>query len=126
MLAALSAQRRSRSMVGGRARKPKYQRIERVARPGDKRRRIRCRCSKCERRATFIGYPWMKRRVPRCECDAQAWRVDWYRMLIETTRNRCDCGALYFPHRRDYCKKILGEVYTCASMAQVAPECTFE
>lgn len=113
------------SSVPGVARKPKYRQIESAARPGDRRRRMRCRCSKCEKRATFRGYPWNKRRIPQCECGARAWRVDWFRMLVETTRERCDCGAVHFPHSRRYCAKIAAHVYTSIEIDHQPGECIF-
>lgn len=95
------------------ARKQRYRRMEQTIKPWDARRRFRCRCSKCEHRETFRGYPWLKKRIPPCpECGAKQWRIDWYRQLTETTRNRCDCGGLHFPHRRGSC---VPKEYRCAA-----------
>jgi hypothetical protein len=91
--------------------KPRYRKIEASAskrnamRAADGARKIRyrCRCSKCEHRVTVRGLPWERRKPLVCLCGSQAWRVDWYRMLTETTRTRCDCGGRSFPHRSGSC-----------------------
>jgi hypothetical protein len=89
------------------ARKTRYRKLEysfTARMRGRRSPRVRCRCSHCEHRETFRGLPWLKKRVPQCpECGSRAWRVDWYRQLTETSRNRCDCGGRHFPHRRGSC-----------------------
>lgn len=99
------------------ARKARYRNLELTfakRQRGRRPRRVRCRCSKCEHRQTFRGFPWNHRREPVCQCGSKTWRVDWYRQLTETTRTRCDCGGRSHPHRRGSCGQ---PKYQCAAIA---------
>lgn len=68
-------------------------------------RLYRCRCSRCEHRATFRKNPRQMRRTPVCAgCQSVHWRIDWYRTTKrEHRRARCDCGGRHYPHRFGSC-----------------------
>lgn len=82
-------------------RKPEYVRL--LAR--QRFRYYKCRCSRCEHRATIRKLPWLLRKPLACDrCGSHEWRVDVYRtMRTERRRYLCGCPAWWFPHRRGSC-----------------------
>jgi hypothetical protein len=58
-------------------------------------RRHHVRCRKCDKRRVLRRHPeqYAVRYLPKCECGAKDWRVDWWMMRRNTRLMGCTCAG---------------------------------